>query len=163
MARPPVKWHLADNITNAEVNFQVRQKSARILSGLAHSYFLSEPDQLRLIQVFRSRIRRKMKKSLKSKSPAKRRFVHEDIAGDKAKLLVSQYLIYEGPTYESTELIPTGTSQWRAGTLCLRHCIPLRCSLICAGHISRVGGSPSRSSAHSQVRPAWTICFVFGM
>ena len=68
--------------------FQVRQKSARILSGLAHSYFLREPDQLRLIQVFRSRIRRKMKKSLKSKSPAKRRFVPEDIAGDKAKLLV---------------------------------------------------------------------------
>ena len=77
-----------ENISDADVMLQVRQKSARILSGLAHSYFLSEPDQLRLIQVFRSRIRRKMKKSLKSKSPAKRRFVHEDIAADKAKLLV---------------------------------------------------------------------------
>ena len=77
-----------ENVFNVEVTLQVRQKSARILSGLAHSYFLSEPDQLRLIQVFRSRIRRKMKKSLKSKSPAKRRFVHEDIAGDKEKLLV---------------------------------------------------------------------------
>ena len=117
--------------------FQVRQKSARILSGLAHSYFLREPDQLRLIQVFRSRIRRKMKKSLKSKSPAKRRFVPEDIAGDKAKLLVSSKSSFNLlDLMANREFNPAGASQWRAGTLCLCHCVPLRCSLLRAGHTS---------------------------
>ncbi len=64
---------------------QVRQKAQKVLSGLVHSSFLSESAQLRLIQTFRARTRRKMKR--KNSTPGTARFRRDDIGADKQKLV----------------------------------------------------------------------------